>query len=113
MQPWIHPLANEGAASWLRKLHPLRLQYELFSTANPFMSHIASMAEVVRQNRQSVSKENIFAQAEASASNWIETALNSYRDLRDELTEAASSTFRSLARRPAVTASEGARRRPD
>ena len=116
MQPWIRPLANEGAASWLRKLHPLRLQYELFSTANPFMSHIASMAEVVRQNRQSVAKENIFAQAEASASNWIETALNSYRDLRDELTEAA---FLNVYGSPALQAvaglraSEGAlRRRP-
>jgi hypothetical protein len=100
----------------LRKLHPLRLQYELFSTANPFMSHVASMAEVVRQNRQPVSKENIFAQAEASASNWIETALNSYRDLRDELTEAA---FLNVYGSPALQAvaglraSEGAlRRRP-
>jgi hypothetical protein len=116
MQPWIRPLANEGAATWLRKLHPLRLQYELFSTANPFMSHVASMAEVVRQNRQPVSKENIFAQAEASASNWIETALNSYRDLRDELTEAA---FLNVYGSPALQAvaglraSEGAlRRRP-
>ena len=104
MQPWVRLIANEGAATWMRKLHPLRLQYELFSTANPFMSHIASMAEVVRQNRQPVSKENIFAQAEASTSNWIETALNSYRDLRDELTEA---TFLNVYGSPALQAVAG------
>jgi hypothetical protein len=106
MQPWIRLLANEGAATWLRKLHPLRLPYELFSTANPFMSHIASMADVVRQNRQPVAKENVFAQAEASASNWIETALNSYRDLRDELTESA---FLNVYGSPALQAVAGLR----
>ncbi|MGH9808472.1 MAG: DUF3141 domain-containing protein, partial [Terriglobia bacterium] len=116
MQPWIRAFANEGAATWLRKLHPLRLQYELFSTANPFMSYLASMADVVRQNRQPVAKENLFAQAEASASKWIETSLNSYRDLRDELTEAkflnvyGSPVLQALV---GLKAGEGApRRRP-
>jgi hypothetical protein len=53
------------------------------------MSYLASMADAVRENRQPVSKDNVFAQAEASASKWIESSLNNYRDLRDELTEAA------------------------
>jgi pimeloyl-ACP methyl ester carboxylesterase len=87
VQPWVRLWANEGAARWMRKLHPLRLQYELFSTANPFMSYVASMADVVRQNRQPVSKDNVFAQAEASASNWIETSLNIYGELRDAFIE--------------------------
>jgi hypothetical protein len=89
VQPWLRLWANEGAATWMRKMHPLRLQYELFSTANPFMSYLASMAEVVRENRQPVPMDNVFAQVEASASKWIETSLNAYRDLRDQLTEAA------------------------
>jgi pimeloyl-ACP methyl ester carboxylesterase len=87
MQPWIRLFANEGAAMWMRKLHPLRLQYELFSSANPFMGYLASMANVVRQNRQPVSKDNVFAQVEASASKWIESSLDTYRDVRDQLTE--------------------------
>ena len=103
-QPWIRLFANEGAASWSRKLHPLRLQYELFSTANPFMRYLASMAQVVSQNRQPVSKDNVFAQAEASASRWIETSLNNYRDLRDELTEAA---FLNVYGSPALQALVG------
>jgi hypothetical protein len=116
IQPWVRLFANEGAASWARKLHPLRLQFELFSSANPFMSYLASMADVVRQNRQSVSKDNVFAQAETSASKWIESSLNNYRDLRDELTEAA---FLNIYGSPmlqamvGLKASEGApRRRP-
>ncbi len=113
-QPWVRLFANEGAATWMRKLHPLRLQFELFSSANPFMTYLASMADVVRQNRQPVAKDNVFVQAEASTSNWIESSLNSYRDLRDELTEAA---FLNVYGSPALQAmvglkaSEGAQRR--
>jgi pimeloyl-ACP methyl ester carboxylesterase len=116
LRPWIRLFANEGAATWSRKLHPLRLPYEMFSTANPFMSYLASMADVVRQNRQPVSKDNVFTQAEASASKLIETSLNSYRDLRDQLTEVA---FINLYGSPllqamvGLRATEGApRRRP-
>jgi pimeloyl-ACP methyl ester carboxylesterase len=87
MQPWIRSFANEGAAMWMRKLHPLRLQYELFSRANPFMAYLASMADIVRQNRQAVSKDNVFAQGEAAASKWIESSLDTYRDVRDALME--------------------------
>jgi hypothetical protein len=116
MQPWIRLFANEGGATLMRKLHPLRLQFELFSSANPFMGYLASMAEVVRQNRQSVSKDNVFAQAEASASKWIESSLNNYRDLRDELIEAAFlNTYGSpiLQAMVGLKASDGApRRRP-
>jgi pimeloyl-ACP methyl ester carboxylesterase len=116
MQPWVRLFANEGAATWMRKLHPLRLQFELFSKANPFMTYLASMADIVRQNRQPVSKDNVFAQAEAKTSKLIENSLNTYRDLRDELAEAA---FLNIYGSPGLQAmiglkaSEGApRRRP-
>jgi pimeloyl-ACP methyl ester carboxylesterase len=116
VQPWIRLLANEGAANWMRKLHPLRLQFELFSSANPFMAYLASAADVVRQNRQPVSKDNVFVQAEASISKWIENSLRIYGDMRDALIEAA---FLNVYGSPALQAmvglkaSEGApRRRP-
>ncbi len=116
VQPWIRLFANEGGANLMRKMHPLRLQFELFSSANPFMSYLASIADVGRQNRQPASKNNVFAQVEATASKWIESSLNNYRDLRDELTEAA---FLNLYGSPALQAmvglkaSEGGtRRRP-
>jgi hypothetical protein len=104
VRPWIRLFANESAATWMRKLHPLRLQFELFSSANPFMSYLASMADVVRRNRQPVSKDNTFAQAEASVSKWIESSLDNYRDLRDEITEAA---FLNLYGSPVLQAMVG------
>ena len=36
-QPWVRLCANEGTAQWMRQLHPLRMQYEMFSRNNPFM----------------------------------------------------------------------------
>jgi pimeloyl-ACP methyl ester carboxylesterase len=116
VQPWIRLFANEGSASWRRKLHPLRLQYELFSPANPFMGYVASMADVVRQNRQPVSADNVFLQAQAAGAQWIETSLNNYRDMRDQFLE---TLFNSVYGTPllqaivGLKASEGApRRRP-
>ena len=42
VQPWVRAWANEGFAEWMRQLHPLRLQYEMFSHANPFMRPLLS-----------------------------------------------------------------------
>jgi pimeloyl-ACP methyl ester carboxylesterase len=104
LQPWIRLFANEGGANFMRKMHPLRLQFEMFSSANPFMSYLASAADIVRQNRQAVSKDNVFAQAEATGSKLIENSLNAYRDLRDAFIEAA---FLNLYGSPALQAMVG------
>ena len=116
VQPWIRLFANDGFADWMRRMHPLRLQYEMFSDANPFMRYVSSLAGMVRENRQSVSKENVFAQAEQRTAKAIETSLNHYRDARDQFSEAlfhsvyGSPTVQALA---GLKASEGApRRRP-
>ena len=52
VQPWVQTWANEGVAKWMRQCHPLRLQYEMFSHANPFMRPLLSAAEDARKNRQ-------------------------------------------------------------
>ena len=41
LQPWVRSFANHGMAEWMRKLHPLRLQYEAFSASNPFLRTLA------------------------------------------------------------------------
>src|SRR4029078_9285041 len=43
-QPIIKNLVNAPMADWMQKMHPLRLQYEMFSDANPFMAPIAALA---------------------------------------------------------------------
>ena len=88
VQPWVRMWANEGVAEWMRRFHPLRLQYEMFSQANPFMRPLLSNLEWARENRQPVSKDNTFWQAQEWFGHWIETSLDAYRDVRDNTSEA-------------------------
>ena len=44
-QPVVRALVSSPLADWMHRLHPLRLQYELFSNANPMMAPVGAMAE--------------------------------------------------------------------
>ena len=39
LQPWVRSFANQGLAQAMRKLHPLRLQYEAFSIEQSLPAH--------------------------------------------------------------------------
>src|SRR5262249_36511115 len=49
VQPWVRAFVGPQAAEWMHQMHPLRLQYEVFSDKNPMMATVAKMAEQVRQ----------------------------------------------------------------
>jgi hypothetical protein len=87
MQPIIRALATEQSAEWLRRVHPLRLGYEMPSNQNAAMRPLASAAERVRQNRQPVAGDNLFLQWEKIVSDWMTVSLNAFRDWRDMLME--------------------------
>jgi Protein of unknown function (DUF3141) len=88
LQPWVRLVANEGFADWMRRLHPLRLQYEMFSDANPFMRAVSAMAEYVRDNRQPAAADNLLVQVQEEAvSRPIEQALKGYGEVRDRTCE--------------------------
>src|SRR5262245_52710768 len=87
VQPWIKTWANDGFADYMRRCHPLRLQYELLSHANPFLRPFLSSVAEVQNNRQVVAKDNALWRAQSQWSNWIETSLDAYRDTRDNLIE--------------------------
>ena len=59
-QPMVRAMTSEPAAEWLRRLHPLRLQYDLLSDENAWMAPVAAMAEEVRENRQPAAADNPF-----------------------------------------------------
>jgi pimeloyl-ACP methyl ester carboxylesterase len=103
-QPWIRLWGNEGFADWMRRLQPLRVQYEVFSRTNPVMGFVPSAAESVREHREPVSANNPFWQAQQWASNWIATSLNIYRDVRDQWFEAL---FHGIYGSPMVQALAG------
>jgi len=88
MQPWVQCCANEGFAKWMRQCHPLRLQYQLLSHANPLMPQLQAWADGARSNRQPVSKDNVFWQVQEQFAEGMEAWLDAYRDIRDHASEA-------------------------
>ena len=88
VQPWVKAWANAGFADWARRMHPLRLPYEMFTPANPFLKPLPAIAADVRKNRQPVSRDNIFWQAQERMGEAIESSLDAYCDMRDRTFEA-------------------------
>jgi len=87
LQPIIRALATEQGADWSRRMHPLRLGYEMLSDRNPAMRPLASAAQRLRENRQPVAADNLFLQWERFFSDLMTANLNAFRDWRDMLME--------------------------
>jgi hypothetical protein len=87
MQPFVRALTNPLAADFMRDMHPLRLQFEMFSNANPMMAPIASLAEQVRNSRKPVSSDNPFIAIQENVSGQIVAALDAWRDAIEALSE--------------------------
>ncbi len=86
-QPLVHTMMSAPVAEWLRQLHPLRLQYELFSDANPLMASVRTMADQVRQDRKLVTAKNPFLEIQESVSREIVAGLDRWRDMSEALAE--------------------------
>lgn len=86
--PWVRASVTEPTAQAMRVLHPNRLRFELFSDRNPFMPAIKPMAEQVRANRKPVNADNPLLATEKQTSSWITSALESWGEIRDSMTEA-------------------------
>ncbi len=88
LQPIVRSMVTEQSAEWMRRLHPLRLSYELFSDErNPVMKPVASAAQWVRENRQPAKADNPFLLWQELTSDWIALNLNLFRDWRDLIVE--------------------------
>jgi hypothetical protein len=103
-QPMVRALANSPMAEWMQKLHPLRLQYELFSNANPMMAPVAAWAEQVRKNRKPVGAGNPVVALQETTSRQIVAALDAWRDATEALAER---TFLAVYGLPSLQAAVG------
>src|SRR5512132_1956029 len=103
-QPIVRAFVNPPLAQWLQQLHPLRLQYELFSHANPMMAPVAAMAEQVRNNRRPVAADNPLVQLQETVSSQIVAGLNAWRDMIESLAER---TFLTIYGSPPLQAAVG------
>ena len=103
-QPAVRAFANAAAAEWMQKLHPLRLQYELFSDANPLMASFGHLSKWVQEHRSPAANDNPFRNLQEAMSRQIVTVLDAWRDARDALMEQA---FFAVCGSPVVQAMVG------
>ena len=103
-QPIVRALVSSPLAEWMQQLHPLRLQYELFSNANPMMAPVAAMAEQVRNNRRSVAADNPFVAMQENASRQIVAALDGWRQAQRD---AGRAMFFAVYGSPTLQAAAG------
>ena len=104
VQPFVRALAAAPMAVEPALLHPLRLQYELLTDANPMSAPLRRMAGWVREHRTPATADNPFVAAEAKLSEAIVTALDSWRDMCEALSEKA---FFAIFGSPALQAAVG------
>jgi pimeloyl-ACP methyl ester carboxylesterase len=104
MQPFVRAIVNAPVADWIRNIHPLRLQYELFSDQNPAMASIAGLAETIRKDRKSLAKDNPFLALQENFSNQIVNALDVWREMTERSSE---QLFLSVYGSPSLQAAVG------
>ena len=86
-QPFVRAFVNPSSAEWMRKMHPLRLTYDLFSDANPMMAMLKPMIAWARDNRRPASADNPYVAWQEHMSQQITAALDHWRDARDTWVE--------------------------
>lgn len=87
--PFVRASAPPAAAEAMRRLHPNRLRFSLFSSSNPLMRPIEGLAQAVREQRRPAAPDNPYLAAEGAMSHWITGALEGYQRLRDAVVENA------------------------
>jgi hypothetical protein len=91
-------------AELMHKWHPLRLQYEAFSSQNPFMKAVADAADKAREERKPVAADNPFVAFQERMSKQIVSSLDQWRDSQEALSEAM---FLSVYGSPALQTAVG------
>ncbi|HEY0848603.1 MAG TPA: DUF3141 domain-containing protein [Bradyrhizobium sp.] len=104
LQPWIKSMVTPQMAEMMRNWHPLRLQYEAFSSQNPFMKGVEDAADKARENRKPVPKDNPFLGFQERMSKQIVSSLDQWRDSTEALSEAM---FLAIYGSPALQAAVG------
>lgn len=89
IRPWMRQMINEPIASLVRQAHPFRQERVLWSSLNPALWWLPSVAGKVRQTRKPVAQNNpLLAWQDFWAANFEHT-LDAWRDIRDAAQEMA------------------------
>jgi pimeloyl-ACP methyl ester carboxylesterase len=87
VQPIVRTFTNPAWAGFMQQLHPLRMQYEMFSNANPLMTPVAAWAEQVREGRRPASTDNPFVAMQENISRQIVAGLDAWRVAAEDFSE--------------------------
>jgi hypothetical protein len=104
VQPWVKSMVTPQMAELMGNWHPLRLQYEMLSSQNPFMRAVENAADKAREERKPVAKDNPFLTFQEGISNQIVSSLDQWRDSQEALSEAM---FLAVYGSPALQAAVG------
>jgi Protein of unknown function (DUF3141) len=86
-RPAVRAVATPGGAAAMRRMHPNRMRFEMFSNQNPLMGAVDWLAETVRANRRPAGEGNPFLAAERTVADLISTGLKNWGEARDLATE--------------------------
>jgi hypothetical protein len=87
LQPVVRAMCPPAVAEAMHRMHPLRLQYSLFSDTNPLMAPLKTLADQVRQTRTPAATDNPFLALQETVSKQIVAGLDAWRDMRDAFGE--------------------------
>ena len=87
LQPTVRALVSAPLADWMYQMHPLRLQYEIFSDQNPLMTSVRALAKKVRDERKVVAADNPFVAFQEQMSRQVVASLDMVRDMTETLSE--------------------------
>lgn len=93
ISPLLQTVMTAPLGKLARDLHPMRQKRRSFSSANPAMAAIPSLAETTRQNRRKVRTDNPFLLAEKLSVDMAETSLNMITAWRESMQEIAFFTL--------------------
>ncbi|MFT5720171.1 MAG: hypothetical protein ACI9W6_000461 [Motiliproteus sp.] len=87
VQPYVQALVKGMGDGAARKLRSAEEPYLLFSTSNPFMPQVESLAEQVREQRLQSTADNPFVKLQELVSKQVIASLDGWQQLRDQSQE--------------------------
>jgi pimeloyl-ACP methyl ester carboxylesterase len=104
MQPTVKAFVTPSVAEWLKRWHPVRMSYEAFTGANPFMPALARTAEKIREKRKPAAADNPFIVAQEKVSEQIVRSFDAWRETQEKFSE---QMFLAIYGAPALQAAVG------
>lgn len=103
-QPAVRAMVSPPLAEAMRRMHPLRLTYEMFGPRNPWLAWVDGAAGRIREARRPTKPDNPLVAAQAALSQQIVDGFEAWRRGAERLAE---ESFHAIYGAPALQAALG------